>query len=187
MFLNCLYSLCKRIAILLILLLLITGKEKIGQERHKNINHFFDASSGTSGSNFGDGSSSSLNVGVGQATATGCGHGNMHSLGRSVCSYGNYHHLQAHQQNHSVIKPSQQSFGSNSNTPPQLFNYVQPYYPSSGPSMGYIGLKNCVAGSGPNENTTTTTTLKRLFWPEYVEHMKYFIICYSYGSVCKQW
>ena len=147
-----------------------TDKEKIGQG---NINHFLNVSgrtplSGRSGSSFGDSSSSSWNVGVGQATATGCGHGNMHSLERSVGSYGNYHHLQAQQQNHLVIKPSQQSFGSNSNTPPQLFNYVQPYYPSSGPSMGYIGLKNCVAGSRPNENTTTTTTLKCLFWPKYV-------------------
>ena len=148
------------------MLLLITDKEKIGHKRR--ITHFNDL--------FGDGSSSSGNFGVGQATATACSHGNVESFGRSVGSYGDHHQQQQTQQQHrSPIKPSQQSFGANSNTPPQLSNMlpqrndVQPYFPNSGPSMS---CKDCVAGSRPNENTTTTTTLKCLFCSKYVEHTK---------------
>ena len=153
-------------------MLLVTDKEKIRQEKCTKISHFsdlFDASSETSGSSFGDNSSSS----VGQAKATGCSHANMDGLGRSVGSYGQQQ--LAKQQHHSLIKPSQQSSGANSNTPPQLSNMlpqrndVQPYFPNSGPSMS---CKDCVAGSRPNENTTTTTTLKCLFCSKYVEHTK---------------
>ena len=121
-----------------------TDEEKIGQKRRKKINHFnqfFDAQGGNPSSggggffgSFGDGGSSSWSFGMGGGGTTGSGHGNMHSLGGNVGSYGNHHQ----QQYHSMMGSSRQPYAP---LPPvsSMFTSSQGNYPHYPPAPGNGG------------------------------------------------
>ena len=141
---------------------LTTDEEKIGQKRRKKINHFnqfLDAQGGNPSSggggffgNFGDGGSSSWSFGMGGAGATGSGHGNMHSLGGNVSSYGNRHHQPQQQQYHSMMGSSRQPYAplppvSSMFTPAQG-NYPH-YPPGNSETWNYYGITDRGASNRP--------------------------------------
>lgn len=139
-----------------------TDEEKIGQKRRKKINHFnqfLDAQGGPSSGgggffgSFGDGGSSSWSFGMGGAGATGSGHGNMHSLGGNVSSFGNHHHHHQPQQQqyHSMMGSSRQPYAP---LPPvsSMFNPSQgnyPHYPAGNSGAWGYGIRDRGAGSRP--------------------------------------